>query len=129
VAIVGGYDGTHQMALSEGQVQWDSWQIGAGGSYALTAAPWQLQLLGYLMLADLHLSGSGYAVNETTQSWNPGINLGARLVLLKGTWHPWVELGTTVWLRKEVPSIGVASSASLPQVSGLAAVGVAWQSN
>jgi hypothetical protein len=129
VALVGAYEGPHQLALAEGQVQWDSWQIGGGGSYALTPAPWQLELLGYLMLADLRLNGSGFAVDESAQSWNLGITLGTRLVLMRGAWHPWVEVGATVWMRQEVPSIGVASTASLPQLSGLASVGVAWQSN
>ena len=129
LAVIGGYEGPQQMAIGQGQVHWDSWQMGVGGSYALTASPWRLELLGYLMLADLRLSGSGFTVNESAQSWNPGITLGARFVLLDRPWHPWVELGTMVWIRQEIPSIGVASSASLPQVSGLAAIGLAWQSN
>jgi hypothetical protein len=129
LAVIGAYEGPQQMALGEGQVRWDSRQIGVGGAYALTPSPWQLELLGDLMLADLRLSGSGFAVNESSQSWNPGITLAARLVFLDRPWHPWIELGATVWMRKEIPSIGVASSASLPQVSGLAAVGLAWQSN
>jgi hypothetical protein len=129
VAVVGGYEGPHQMTVTEGQVQWDSWQFGGGGSFSLTPAPWRLELLGYLMLSDVRLSGSGFAVNETAQSWNPGITLAARLLLLDKPWHPWVELGTTAWIRQEVPSVGVASSASLPQVTGLASIGLAWQSN
>jgi hypothetical protein len=127
--LMGAYEGPRQLAVGTGTVSWQDWQVGLGASYAFSPRPYRFELMGYGLLADVDLSGAGFPVNATSQSLQVGLNLGARLLLLEGEWHPWLGAGTTVWLRQELPVVvGTPSSMTLPRVTGFVGLGIVWRS-
>jgi hypothetical protein len=129
--LMGAYEGPRQLPIEPGSVSFQDWQAGVGASYALLARPfYRLEIIGYFVLSFLRLNGLGFTVDTTSNSVDPGFDLGARLFLFDGPWRPWVGMGATLWLREEVPLIqGVTSSTSLPRVGGMVGVGLAWGSH
>ncbi len=130
VHAVGSYDGPRPQPEGTGQVSWQRAQLGLGGGYALSRLPYSLEVGGEVVLSDIFMAGQGFPNNGSTTSLDPGIDLGARLALLRGRWHPWVGVWATVWLREEYPTVTNAafSPTPLPLVEGFAGVGLSWQS-
>jgi hypothetical protein len=127
---VAAYDGARQMSETPlGAVLWQRIAEGLGGGYTLFEPPYALELGGDLLLSEVLLQGQGFPVDDSTASVDPGLDLSARLVLLRGSWHPWIGLWATVWIRQEIPQIqGPTLTTALPQVEGFLGLGVSWQS-
>jgi hypothetical protein len=126
--LSGIYDGLRQQPEGPGAVSWQRLQAGLGGTYALFRSPYVLEIGGDAVLSDVLLRGLHFSPDASSTSLDPGLDLSARLLLLRGHWHPWVGIWATVWLRQEVPSVQGLTLPALPQVEGLAGLGLSWQS-
>ncbi len=126
--LIGSYDGPRQQPEGPGAVSWQRFQAGLGGTYTLSRSPYALEIGGDAVLSDVLLQGLHFSPDASSTSLDPGLDLSARLVLLRGHWHPWVGIWATVWFRRESPSVQGMPQSALPQVEGLAGLGLSWQS-
>jgi hypothetical protein len=127
--LTGIYDGPRQAPEGPGAVSWQRFQAGLGGIYALSRSPYSVEIGGDVVLSDVLLHGVGFSPDASSASLDPGLDLTARLVLLRGHWHPWIGIWATLWIRQEFPSVqGLTAPSALPQVEGFAGLGLSWQS-
>jgi len=123
------YDGPRQAPEGPGAVSWQRLQVGLGGTYTLSRSPFSLEIGGDAVLSNVLLRGLRFSSDSSSTSLDPGLDLSARLVLLRGHWHPWVGIWATIWVRQELPSVqGLTLQSALPQVEGFAGLGLSWQS-
>jgi hypothetical protein len=98
-----------------------------GATYGFSTPIGRLECGTDAVLSLLLLRGLQFPSNTQASSIVPGVDLGARLLLLSGRWRPWLGVWGTLWLRQEMPQVaGLQSTDALPQVEGSAGLGLSW---
>jgi hypothetical protein len=118
-----------QISLQDGQAVWRRWSLDLGVErpFAATAgrdAGW-LRAFALARLAWLDMRGQGFTLNRSQSALDPGAAVGARAVLARGRWSPWVEAAATWWpVHHNVQVDGIGDVGRLPAVEAFVSVGV-----
>lgn len=126
--LLGVYDGPRQSSVTDGLLRWQRFEAALGGTYALTNAPFELALGADLALSALHAQGIGFSTDAAATSADPGLDLSARLLFLRGQWRPFVALWAVAWLQQDSALIqNVPMSFVFPQFEVFAGVGISFR--
>jgi hypothetical protein len=118
-----------QISLQDGQAVWRRWSLDLGLERPLTTtagrgAGW-LRGFALARLAWLDMRGQGFTLNRSQSALDPGAAVGARAVLARGRWSPWVEAAATWWpVHHNVQVDGIGDIGRLPAVEAFVSVGI-----
>lgn len=123
------YDGVRQISIGPGYANWQRWDAVGGVTYSLSRLPFRVEISGDAVLSLVSAQGIGFTPDSSAIAVDPGLSAGARILLLNGSWHPWIGAWVTGWLRSEVPTIqGLSAQPALPQIEGFGGLGLCWRS-
>jgi hypothetical protein len=117
--------GLHGRDVSPGRASWWRVFLSAGADYDVARTRRLAVALGAGAVGGVaSISGSGYAVDRTSRSLDAGGELRARGQWAAGRVRPWLGVSVVGWLRRQSLELqGAATSAALPRVESLVALG------
>jgi hypothetical protein len=114
---------SHAASVSPGIGTWRRFGAVIDGRWRARWSGLWLEARAGAGLTVLAISGSGLAQNGSGTAFDPGAVAGLRLGLTGGPATPWVEIGTTVWPRRQILDVRGGGAADLPRFDALLGVG------
>jgi hypothetical protein len=117
--------GQHTLDVTPGQASWWRAILSVGADYDVARGRRWAVVLGAGALGGLvSISGSGFALNQTSRSLDAGAELRARVEWRPGRVRPWVGASVAGWLRRQNLDLrGATTSSILPRVAPMLALG------
>jgi hypothetical protein len=116
------------LSLGPGSVGWQRFSAALGAARRWRIQAVHLELAARLVGSALLLAGHGYSVDQDAWRFDPGLELLARVLLGRGAWRPWLGVAAAGWWPTDDAIVaGIGGSAAVPQVEGLALLGLDLQ--
>jgi hypothetical protein len=116
--------GDHTARLPPGNASWWRSYAALGADAVLSlAGRWRLALGAAGVLGVKTAAGSGFSTDQTARSIDLGLETTLRAELRLGAVRPWLGLALLTWLGRQTLEVTGASSAVLPRLEPLLALG------
>jgi hypothetical protein len=114
---------SHAVSVSPGIGSWRRFGLVLDGRWRADLGTLRLEARAGAALTLLTISGSALAQNGGGDAFDPGAVAGLRLGIPGGPANPWVEIGATIWPRRQTLQVRGGAATDLPSVDVLVGVG------